>query len=180
MLKKNLANIITCVRILGTVGLLLLEPVSVWWLVVYAVCGISDVADGTVARHFHITSRIGARLDTAADFFEYTVMLLQLLPILVQRVPGFFWYFVAFVCLLRAGYYLYYFVRTRTLAATHAILNKMTSFMIFLVPYVMNSRLLTGYGFLLVGVALAAAMQDWMHCLPEKWQRRVPGKKPHE
>lgn len=177
MLKKNLANMITCVRILGTTALLCLTPLSTPWLIVYAVCGLSDAADGIVARRLQISSKLGAKLDTVGDFCFYTVTISQLLPRYLTVLPEWIWYGMCVVLLIRALYYLYSFIRNHALAATHAILNKLTSFMIFLLPYAMNSNVFKGYCCVLLGVALSAAVQDWMQYLPEKWRFLLPGNK---
>ncbi|MBQ5555857.1 MAG: CDP-alcohol phosphatidyltransferase family protein, partial [Erysipelotrichaceae bacterium] len=49
-MRKNLANIITFTRILGTLCLIFLTPLTLPFFVVYIWCGLSDVLDGFVAR----------------------------------------------------------------------------------------------------------------------------------
>ncbi len=64
---KNLPNFITAMRMVGTVALLLTEPLSVCFYVVYALTGITDALDGFIARKLKVTSELGAKLDSAAD-----------------------------------------------------------------------------------------------------------------
>ncbi|MGE3898424.1 MAG: CDP-alcohol phosphatidyltransferase family protein [Variibacter sp.] len=65
----NLPNLITLARIL-------LVPVVVWAItsgemlvafIVFVVAGISDAVDGFLAKHFNMTTEIGAYLDPLAD-----------------------------------------------------------------------------------------------------------------
>ena len=47
----QLPNIITLLRIADSLGLLLCDVTSVAYWIIYALCGISDIADGWLARH---------------------------------------------------------------------------------------------------------------------------------
>ena len=49
-MKKNLANIITTTRLIGTIALLFTEPLSKAFYAIYIWCGFSDILDGFVAR----------------------------------------------------------------------------------------------------------------------------------
>ena len=55
-------NICTMLRIVGTVGLLLIRPLTLPFYLLYTFCGITDVLDGTIARATNSTSEFGARL----------------------------------------------------------------------------------------------------------------------
>ena len=162
MLKKNLANIITSLRILGTLSLLWLTPLSTAWQIVYGLCGVTDVLDGTVARAMHIQSRFGAKLDSVSDLCFYAVMLVQLLKPLVLRLPLWIWYPVAAVIIIRIFDYSYAAVKFGGLASTHAILNKASGFCIFLLPYAMKylSKYLLWYGCFIVLLTAFAAIYE--------------------
>lgn len=62
-----MANIVTISRILSSIGLLLCPVFSTVFYIVYLFCGITDMADGTIARKTKSVSELGARLDTVAD-----------------------------------------------------------------------------------------------------------------
>jgi CDP-diacylglycerol--glycerol-3-phosphate 3-phosphatidyltransferase len=77
MKLKHLPNIISTLRLLTV-------PVLVWlaagknqtafaWLILVA--GLTDVLDGSIARHFGWTSRLGAALDSIADVLLILVAL---------------------------------------------------------------------------------------------------------
>ena len=64
---KQLSNIITLLRIAGSLGLLLSDVTNVLFWLVYALCGISDIADGWLARRLKCVTKKGALLDSLAD-----------------------------------------------------------------------------------------------------------------
>ena len=65
--RLNAADIITLLRIFGTILLLILKPLSVKFFLVSALTGITDVLDGWVARRLKITDDFGAKIDSVAD-----------------------------------------------------------------------------------------------------------------
>ena len=68
---KYAATSITTIRIIGAISLLTIEPLSVFFYVVYFVCGISDILDGYIARKMNAVSKVGATL--ASNYLaEYT------------------------------------------------------------------------------------------------------------
>lgn len=52
-----------------------LEPYRTWSVVVLCVIGVSDLADGYLARRWHLTSAFGATLDAVADKLAQVVLL---------------------------------------------------------------------------------------------------------
>ena len=63
----QLPNIITLLRIADSLGLLLCDVTSVAYWIIYALCGISDIADGWLARKLRCVTMKGALLDSLAD-----------------------------------------------------------------------------------------------------------------
>lgn len=64
---KQLPNIISAVRIAGSLGLLLCDVTGVVFWIIYGLCGISDIADGWLARRLKCVTKKGALLDSLAD-----------------------------------------------------------------------------------------------------------------
>ena len=48
-MKKHIANIVTGSRIVLSLPLLFIPLTSSWFCVIYLLCGLSDMIDGTVA-----------------------------------------------------------------------------------------------------------------------------------
>ena len=64
---NQLPNIITLLRIAGSIGLLLCDVTGVVFWIIYGLCGISDIVDGWLARKLKCVTRTGALLDSVAD-----------------------------------------------------------------------------------------------------------------
>jgi CDP-diacylglycerol--glycerol-3-phosphate 3-phosphatidyltransferase len=64
MAIDKIPNVISVLRTAGSVGLLFCD-VNGWpfWLL-YALCGISDMVDGWLARKLHAETKTGAILDS--------------------------------------------------------------------------------------------------------------------
>ena len=64
---KHLPNAISAFRIAGSISLLFCEVTGWQFWVLYALCGISDMVDGWLARKLHAETKAGAILDSVAD-----------------------------------------------------------------------------------------------------------------
>ena len=79
---KHLPNIITALRIVGSIGLLFCNVPGWQFWTLYAICGISDMIDGWLARKLHVESKTGSVLDSIADLSFVACCAIKLLPIL--------------------------------------------------------------------------------------------------
>ena len=64
---KRLPNLLTLLRMLGAAALIGLDVQRPAFWIIYALCGLSDMLDGHLARRLHAESALGGRLDSAAD-----------------------------------------------------------------------------------------------------------------
>lgn len=87
-------NLITLLRILGTVGLLFFAANTTGFLILYLMTGCTDVLDGWLARKTGSTSEFGAKLDSIADLIFYSIMLICIFPTLMERLHKEIWYVV--------------------------------------------------------------------------------------
>ncbi len=132
---RALPNIITSFRILGTLVLFFLEPLSPAFYIIYTLAGISDVLDGCIARGFHLTSDLGARLDSIADILFYAVMLFKIFPVLWALLPIGIWIALACVLLIRLASYIVGAIKYHRFVSIHTYLNKITGLSVFAAPY---------------------------------------------
>lgn len=79
MKKKYLPNLLTVCRIALSFWLLFLPCQSVLFLLLYLICGCTDFLDGVVARRLKAETRLGARLDSLADFCLCAVIVLTVI-----------------------------------------------------------------------------------------------------
>ncbi len=166
--KLSAADYITLIRILCTAVLIFIEPLCVGYYVMYSIAGISDIADGTVARATKTTSEFGAKLDSVADLLFYTVTLLKILPILISLLPKPIWYGVALALLLRLSAYITAAFKYRRFASQHTYMNKLTGLMVFLLPYVLQTSLGIIYSMATCAVGILGSLEELIMHITEK------------
>ena len=127
-----MANIITGIRIAASAALLFCPALSPAFYVLYLVAGLSDAADGFVARKTSTVTAFGAKLDTVADGIFAAVCLYKLLPVLA--VPGWLLGWIAGIAVIKAVNVLSGYVMRGQFVAVHSLLNKATGVLLFLIP----------------------------------------------
>ena len=160
-MKKHIANIITGSRIVLSLPLLLIPLTSAWFYVLYLLCGLSDMIDGTVARKTKSANEFGARLDTVSDFVFMTVALIKFLPHL--RIPVWLWIWIGIIAMIKLGNAALGFVRTKKLISPQTLLNKITGLLLFLLPVTISFVDLTYTLPIVCAVATVAAMHAWYY-----------------
>ena len=161
-MKKHLANIITSLRIMGSVVLLLFDVSSFPFYITYLLCGFSDMIDGAIARRMGAVSKLGARLDTASDLIFMFACSLKILPIM--NIPIWLWVWIIIVALIKIFNITLIFIRKKSLISIHSVLNKITGFALFLLPLSL-AFVETTYSVVTVCVlATIAAMQE-VYCI---------------
>ena len=153
-------NCITALRIVGTFGLIFTTPFSLVFYIVHLFTGITDVLDGFVARKLKISSEFGAKLDSVADAFFYFTMIIKILPELLEILPKFIWYLVSIIVALRVASYVISAVKFRKMASSHTIMNKISGFFVFVVPFFVHTPLITGLCTLICVMGIVANIED--------------------
>lgn len=73
-MKKHIANIVSFSRIIGAIILFFCNEISTLFLIVYVLCGFTDLIDGPIARKTGSSSTLGATLDTVGDVATYLAL----------------------------------------------------------------------------------------------------------
>lgn len=73
-MKKQIANIVSLSRVAGSIVLFFCKEISNLFLIVYVLCGFTDLIDGPIARKTNSTSTLGASLDTIGDVLTYLAL----------------------------------------------------------------------------------------------------------
>ena len=133
---KHIANIVTGFRILGSVLLLCLPAFSVEFYILYILCGFSDMADGTIARKTNSTGKFGAKIDTAADLAFVTVSLIKILPAI--SIPKWLLIWIAVIAIIKIGNILWGYASGKHFISLHTIMNKLTGFLLFILPLTLS------------------------------------------
>ena len=127
---KHLPNILSSLRIVGAVALLLCDVVGTTIWVLYALCGISDIADGWLARKLKCVTRTGALLDSLADICFVGCCAWKLLPLLT--LPQWLWLWAGIIVLIKFVNQLSALVLYGRCCFPHTFANKITGFMLFI------------------------------------------------
>lgn len=158
--RLTAADMITLLRMAGTMMLLVLRPFSSGFFFLYALTGLTDVLDGWIARKTKTASSFGAKLDSVADLLFYAVMLIRIFPALWNTLPGSIWYVVAGIVMIRLSAYLTAAVKYHRFAALHTYLNKFTGFAVFLVPFLLMTDCAVVFCWIVCAVAAASSLEE--------------------
>ena len=157
-MTKQIANIVTGCRILGSVLLLFFPAFSVAFYMIYLICGFSDMIDGTIARKTHSASELGAKIDTVADLVFITVALIKILPVI--HIPEWLWIWGGVIATIKIGTITWGYISKKQFISLHTIMNKVTGFLLFLFPLTLSFVELKYSSMVVCSIATFAAIQE--------------------
>ena len=157
-MKKHLANGITVCRMLCSLWMLLCSVFSAPFSVAYLLCGLSDMADGFVARKTDSVTAFGARLDSAADLLFIICASAKLLPAL--EIPVWLWFGMGAVLAVRLADLAVSLARSGRWLPRHTVLNKVTGLLLFLLPLTVPFVPLQYSAAGVCAIALLAALEE--------------------
>lgn len=156
---RNLPNLLSCLRIAGSILLLLLPAMQPAFHAVYAACGLSDMLDGFLARRLGVASRLGSILDSAADLLFLCVSALKIVP--QYRFPFWVWVAVCGILFVRLCTLFIVFAKSRRLTLPlHTNANRLTGLLLYLFAPILNSCMGSCLLIVLCCVAAFAAVQE--------------------
>ena len=123
-------NIITSLRMAGSLGLLFCNVTGAAFWVIYGLCGISDMADGWLARKLKCVSKKGALLDSLADICFVACCAWQILPML--ELPQWLWLWSGVIVAVKVVNQLSALVRYGHCSFPHTLANKWAGFLLFI------------------------------------------------
>ena len=163
----QLPNIITLLRIAGSLGLLLCDVTDVAFWIIYALCGISDIADGWLARKLKCVTKKGALLDSLADICFVACCVWKLLPIL--DLPQWLWLWVGVIVAIKIVNQLSALVMYGCCCFPHTTANKATGFLLFIaVPIIIWSIIPIA---IVAAIATFAAIREGHYIRTKKMKR---------
>ena len=153
-----MANLITVIRIICSIALLFCPVFSPVFYALYIAAGVSDMADGAVARKVGTVSEFGSKLDTAADFVLVVVCLIKLIPVI--HVPIWLIIWIIVIAVIRAINLISGIVMRKELVVLHTVMNKVTGILLFVLPLALEFIDLRYSGAVVCAVATFAAIQE--------------------
>ena len=126
----QLPNIITLLRIAGSLGLLLCDVTGIVYWIIYALCGISDIVDGWLARKLKCVTKKGALLDSVADICFVACCVWKLLPIF--ELPQWLWLWAGVIVAIKIVNQLSALVMYGHCCFPHTTANKITGLLLYI------------------------------------------------
>ena len=154
--ETHLPNVISVLRIAGSIGLLFCDVAGLPFWVVYALCGISDLVDGWLARKLHAETKAGAILDSVSDIVFVACCAIRLSPVL--DIPTWLWIWAGVIVIIKIVNQISAMVVFKRFCFPHTWANKLTGFLLFLtVPTMFWSMILIS---IVAAIATFAAVQE--------------------
>ena len=158
---KNVANILTGFRILGSILLLFFPVFSEVFYSIYIFCGFTDMIDGTIARKTNSTSEFGSKLDTVADLVFVAVSLIKLLSAI--PIPEWLWIWVSVIVIIKFGNIIWGYVSRKKFISLHTTMNRVTGLLLFLLPLTLSFMELKYSSLVVCSIATFAAIQEGVY-----------------
>lgn len=81
-----MANIITLTRIIFSISLPFIKKNNLLFLLLYTICGLTDILDGYIARKTKTESSFGAKFDTIADLIFFIIIFIVMFDIILKNI----------------------------------------------------------------------------------------------
>ena len=153
-----MANVITAIRIICSITFLFCPVFSPAFYALYITAGVSDMADGAVARKMGTVSELGSKLDTAADFVLVVMCLIKLIPVI--HVPTWLFIWIIVIAVIKTINLISGYVMRKKMVVLHTVMNKVTGILLFMLPLTLTAFDLKYSGAIVSAVATFAAIQE--------------------
>ena len=173
----NLPNCITALRLLAAIVLVFIEAMTMPFLIIYTIGGLTDAIDGFLARKMGLTSDFGSKLDSVADLSFFAVMLIKIFPFLFKQLPVIIWYFVAGIIVFRIVMYVMNAILGGEMLTSHTYLNKASGAMLFCLPYFVGWQFLEYYSWAIIGIVYVAGIYEFTFSLYHRYLKERIWKK---
>ena len=153
---RHWPNVISSLRIAGSISLLFCDVKGWTFWTLYALCGLSDMVDGWLARKLHAESKTGAVLDSVADILFVVCCAARLLQ--EVEIPVWLWIWAGVIVFIKIVSQISALVVRKRFCFPHTVANKLTGFLLFLtVPTMFWSMIPIS---IVAAVAMFAAVQE--------------------
>lgn len=155
---KAIPNCISFSRIIFSLILIFVKPLSVAFYATYIICGFSDILDGFIARKTGTTSILGAKLDSIADMIMSGALLLVLYPIVNPTTKITIW--IISIATIRLASMVVALKKYKTFASIHTYGNKITGIVLFIFPIFLPYIYTTVLVYIICVVASISAIEE--------------------
>jgi len=155
---RHIPNIVTISRIMLSVLIFFINPYTTLFIILYIICGLSDIVDGFIARKLSLESDLGARLDSLADMIFVIIIVIKLFPII--KLPYFIIYWMIMIAMIRLTSVMIVRMKFHTFAVLHTYLNKLTGITLLLFPLVYSFVDIGFFSSVICVIATCAAVEE--------------------
>ena len=124
----------------------------------YLIAGLTDRLDGFLARRWGVESKLGARLDSLADFAFVLAVGYKLFPWL--KLPATPWMMIGLIALVKVGNAVSSYVVNHRIEFLHTKANKVTGFLLFIGVMTIGQSYFIPVAWVIACIALFAAIQE--------------------
>lgn len=114
--------------------------------------------DGTVARKTGSATAFGEKLDSIADLLFTAIAFIKILP--AMDIPRWVWAFIFIIAAIRIANLVWGYIRKGRRIMPHTVMNKVTGFLLFLLPLTLPVVKLKYSASVVCIVALVSAVQE--------------------
>jgi CDP-diacylglycerol--glycerol-3-phosphate 3-phosphatidyltransferase len=129
---KSIPDFITISRIILSLTLIYIKPLTLTFYTVYIICALTDAADGFIARKTGTESRFGAKLDSLADMIMAFVLLAVIYSIVILTSEIIIW--IILIIIIRLASMTAAMIKYKTFASIHTYGNKIAGTFLFTFP----------------------------------------------
>ena len=153
---KHLPNVISTLRIAGSISLLFCDVKGWPFWTLYGLCGLSDILDGWLARKLHAESKTGAVLDSVADIVFVACCAIRLLPML--QIPVWLWIWAGAIVFIKIVNQVSALILCKRFCVPHTLATRLTGlFLVLAAPTLFWSLIPIA---LVTSLATFAAVQE--------------------
>ena len=155
---KQIPNLLSALRIALCLPLLLVDAMTVPFWVLYVIAGLTDILDGFLARRWGVESKLGARLDSLADFVFVLTVGYKFFPLL--KLPATLWMMIGLIALIKVANAISSYMVKRRIEFLHTRANKLTGFFLFIGMMAIGQSYFVPVAWVIACIALFAAIQE--------------------
>ncbi|WP_124066168.1 CDP-alcohol phosphatidyltransferase family protein [Clostridium sp. E02] len=155
---KNLPNVLSILRIVLSVVLIRIDDCWELFLILYFVCGITDILDGFLARRYQLTSAAGAAIDSLADFIFLIASLTGMICFYGLKIHGAVIIGGLIIAVIRVLNFVITKKKFNQYGMIHTVGNKLSGFILF---FVFPFGIATGHiPFVVIVIPFLAALEE--------------------
>ena len=155
---KRIPDLLSMSRIVLCLPLLMVDAMTVPFWVLYVIAGLTDILDGFLARRWEVESKLGARLDSLADFVFVLTVGYKFFPLL--KLPATLWMMIGLIALIKVANAISSYMVKRRIEFLHTRANKLTGFFLFIGMMAIGQSYFVPVAWVIACIALFAAIQE--------------------